>query len=318
MFEREREMSSSFMRLLNWYHACNSRSPYITNCTTGFLIASIGDFLCQRYFEHPNKLKTMMLNNIKIKVKDDLDAETGESWSSPSKLGEESINSSSGLPPSSSSGSVGLTRRTPSNLAYRGSKEDPEQIKQYDMNNDIEPSKTSDNQGLPLDFEWNSLRSLQMGLIRATVITPFVLFWYPLLQRLCPGTTLVRIAGRVILDQSIACPIVIVLVFTANTLMNQTIFHPNLKLSNLRQTWSQSISLEGLGDSLKNIIVTVGHQIEDRLWITWKTGIQYWSIVHCFTFGVVPLAHQALFAHFASVYWNAVLSYYANMRKEKK
>lgn len=55
-----------------------------------------------------------------------------------------------------------------------------------------------------------------MSVIRAVVITPFVLNWYPLLVYLSPGATLSRVAGRVLIDQSIGSPIVIALVFAAH------------------------------------------------------------------------------------------------------
>jgi hypothetical protein len=132
-----------------------------------------------------------------------------------------------------------------------------------------------------LPFQWDHQRTLNMALIRAFVITPFVLKWYATLVYLCPGTNFLRVVGRVMLDQSTGSPIVITLVFLSNSLLQNQIhqFFPRL--------YSEFFS-------------------------TWKSGLQYWSIIHLFNFKYIPLSHQPLFAHFASVYWNAVLSYYAN------
>eukprot|EP01039_Chlorochromonas_danica_P008236 gene8236-9083_t len=136
-------------------------------------------------------------------------------------------------------------------------------------------------------FSWNHSRSLDMGIIRAAVITPFVLRWYPFLVWACPGSGAVRVLGRVVIDQLIGSPSVIILVFMANATLQG--------------------DLRGLPDRLRQ-----------QFAVTWRTGLQYWPIVHSFNFGFVPLHHQPLFAHFASVYWNAVLSYYANLKDDER
>lgn len=130
-------------------------------------------------------------------------------------------------------------------------------------------------------FVWNGSRSVDMGIVRATVITPFIMQWYPILVRLCPGGTVLRVAGRAALDQCIGSPVVICLVFLANSLLSKT-------------------------------VPTLPRRLEEQFYPTWKTGLNYWPFVHMINFGFVPLAHQPLVAHFASIYWNAVLSYYSN------
>lgn len=132
-------------------------------------------------------------------------------------------------------------------------------------------------------FIWNKERSMKMGLIRAFVITPFVMFWYPFVTALSPGQTLLRILRRVFIDQCTGAPICIILVFLANALLN-------------------------------NELQNVGLQLQQQLYITWVTGLKYWPFVHIITFGVIPPPMQPLFAHFASVYWNAVLSFYSNKK----
>jgi protein Mpv17 len=168
--------------------------PFITNSITGFCIATIGDALCQRYFDNNKHQET----------------------------------------------------------------------------------------GKPLQQTWDVRRSLELGLIRATVITPFIHFWYPFLERASPGFTIFRVAGRVLIDQSIGAPITISMVFIAHSVMK--------------------------GD-LAGSMRKLRHQFID----TYTTGLRYWPIVHSINFSVVPLMHRSLFAHCASVYWMAVLSYYSNM-----
>jgi hypothetical protein len=132
-----------------------------------------------------------------------------------------------------------------------------------------------------ISFEWDKKRSFQMGFIRAAVITPFVLFWYPFITALSPGRSFFSILGRIVLDQSAGGPLVIGLVFSTNAFLNN-------QLSSVRQ------------------------QIIDQFYITWVSGLKYWPFVHIITFGVLPPIYQPLFAHVASVYWNAILSFYSN------
>jgi hypothetical protein len=134
-----------------------------------------------------------------------------------------------------------------------------------------------------LAFEWDKERSVRMGLIRAFVITPFVIFWYPFVTSLSPGQTFFRILQRVLIDSVTGSPIVISLVFAGNSVLN---------------------------NDLNNLFT----QFKQSFFETWLTGIKYWPFVHMITFGLVPPPFQPLFTHFASVYWNAVISYYSNKK----
>jgi hypothetical protein len=124
-------------------------------------------------------------------------------------------------------------------------------------------------------------RVVEMGLIRAAVITPFTLKWYTILARIAPGATLVSALKRVAVDQVIGSPIVISLVFTAKALL-------------AGEPWTAQ-------DTIKRSLVE-----------TWCVGLQYWPVMHTINFRFVPLMYQPLYASFVSLYWNAVLSYYAN------
>lgn len=133
---------------------------------------------------------------------------------------------------------------------------------------------------------WDSQRTLEMAFIRAAVVAPFVFFWYPFVMRAIPGRALHRVLGRVCFDQTFGSPMVVMMVFTASAL------------------------LQGRG------IAGALQRIREKGVRTWITGLYYWPFVHTINFGYVPGRHQPLFAHFASLYWNAVLSYYANVKLE--
>lgn len=122
-------------------------------------------------------------------------------------------------------------------------------------------------------------RTCEMGLIRAAVITPFVAVWYPALVAASPGTQWRHVLPRIMIDQIVGSPIVISLVFLSSAILK--------------------------GDSMQS----AQSRFNSQLLPTWKRGLQYWPIVHLITFGIVPLAHQPLWAHFASVYWMGCLSY---------
>lgn len=144
-------------------------------------------------------------------------------------------------------------------------------------------SDKRDRDGKTLNVpQWNVGRSLELGVVRTAVITPFIHFWYPFLERVCPGATVLRLAGRVLIDQGIGAPITISMVFVANS-------------------------------ALKGDIAGGVHRIKQQFVSVYTTGLRYWPLVHSINFSVVPMTHRSLFAHLASVYWMAVLSHYSNM-----
>jgi hypothetical protein len=124
-------------------------------------------------------------------------------------------------------------------------------------------------------------RSVELGLIRSFLITPFIIKWYPFLARISPGRNTTSVVKILLVDQFVGSPIVILMVFVAKAAIH---------------------------DELNSVV----HKIEQNFFATWITGFCYWPFVHSITFSVVPMVHQPLFAHIASIYWNAVLSFYAN------
>jgi hypothetical protein len=219
--EKKRMNVNAFQRAFSIYHSWTVKAPYISNCTTGFVIAVVGDLLCQRYFEYPARKERFIRENQQMLLQ--------------------------------------------SSLGTRDS---------------LLSSTTQDQY---LSFQWDINRSVQMGLIRALVVTPFVMFWYPFLFVLSPGTSFLRTVARVVIDQSISSPIVISLVFTSKAVLSRQ---------------------------------SVGHwltQLKEQFFTTWTTGLRYWPIVHMLTFSIVPSLYRPVWSHFASVYWNAILSYYSNI-----
>ena len=108
------------------YSSCVSRNPLLTNSITGFLIASTGDVICQKYEHNLN-------NNL--------------------------------YPKSSSSITTNLLPRHLRDTGETALKEV-----------DAAPS-----------FKINIKRTLDMGLIRALAVTPFVVNWYPVSHRATPS-----------------------------------------------------------------------------------------------------------------------------------
>lgn len=224
--------------VIKFYLDISARYPKLVNGTTGFSIAGLGDYLCQKYFEHPRKVESIIL---------------------PASVHAEDVNSVNTV------NTVNSTQNTFTHQTL------PHPV------GSIEQQLHTD----PTIFAWDKKRTLDMCLIRAFIITPFVIKWYQVLPRISPGLHLRSVLTRVLLDQAIGSPTVISLVFVASAI-------------------------------LKGDIHRLPSMFRNQFLDTWITGMGYWPFVHTFNFRFVPQQHQPLFAHVASVYWNAVLSYYSN------
>lgn len=154
------------------------------------------------------------------------------------------------------------------------------QIKNEISDKILENKEAAKNSKLP--SWWDPMRTVNINIIRCGVITPFVLAWYPTLLKLCPGQSVLRVLGRIAIDQSIGAPSCVFLVFVMNTILQF-------------ESFDQFVS-----------------RLKNQFFTTWFRGFQYWPFVHMINFGFVPLVYQPLFATLCSVYWNAVLSYYVN------
>lgn len=139
-------------------------------------------------------------------------------------------------------------------------------------------------QNMPL-YCWDQRRTLKMGICRAFGVAPFITWWFPVLASMFPSRSLSHITGRTVLDQTIGVPIGVTLVFSINLLMDGRLQH--------------------LPEKLKQDLVR-----------TWSKGLQFGPMVNLINFKFVPLEHQPVFAHCASIYWNSILSYYTNTRSK--
>ena len=122
-----------------------------------------------------------------------------------------------------------------------------------------------------------------MGLIRALIMAPFLQAYFPWLSRLVPGTTPPQVLKRVLADQAIGAPVSISMIFATACL------------------------IRGEPESIVP-------RIKSQLLPTWQSGAMYWPFVHSINFRYVPVPSQPLVAHVASVWWNVVLSYRANVK----
>lgn len=138
---------------------------------------------------------------------------------------------------------------------------------------------TNHNQNI--SWEWDFHRTIQMGVIRSVVIAPFIHYWYPFLVQLCPGNNIVNVFCRVAIDQTIGSILVLSTVFFIVSLLH--------------------------GD-----VLGAPRIIYASFFPTWIRGLQFWPLVNMINFRIIPVIYQPLIAHFASIYWNIVLSYYAN------
>ena len=106
-------------------------------------------------------------------------------------------------------------------------------------------------------------------------MAPFLHVYFPLLNRVFPGTSPLQVAKRVAADLCFAPPITLPLVFVA------------------------AACLQGKSE-------TAWPRIQQQVIPAWLNGALYWPLIHSFNFRLVAVANQPLVAHIASVPWNMV------------
>jgi hypothetical protein len=140
-------------------------------------------------------------------------------------------------------------------------------------------------------WEWNEGRSWELGVLRATLLGPWTHIYYPWLARVIPGPHLKHAMMRAGLDQFVGSPVVICLAWFGSDIYNGR--------------------YNDLNSLASNVKLTVG-RIIDQGPNAWLGGAKFWPFVHTINFRFVPQLHQPMFAHFFSIYWNAILSFYNN------
>ena len=139
-------------------------------------------------------------------------------------------------------------------------------------------------------WKWSMERSIELSVLRGTVLGPWTYIYYPWLARVIPGSGLKYAVARAALDQFVGSPVVIMLTFFCSDLYNGKYFNNNIN-SAFSNTYKK---------------------LRDQGPYAWQGGAKFWPLVHTFNFRFVPPLHQPIFAHVMSIYWNAILSFYNN------
>ena len=271
------------------YNAIAKARPLTTNAVLGFIIAGIGDVACQLYLEK-KRIGT-------------LDESIQSLFHHPSTISTAPSSSSSSARSTSSSistpGSTSSLSSTGSTLITTQDTNKDTSIVANHHNNTNPSSSSPHAHGMsavvlgedddvaddaPL---WNSRRTIEMSIIRAIVMGPFLQVYFPWLSKLVPGTTMPQVFKRVLADQLIGAPVSISLIFLAAATIR--------------------------GDPM-----SVVPRLQEQLLPTWQSGASYWPFIHSLNFKFVPVMHQPVVAHIASIWWNVILSYRANIKLENQ
>lgn len=132
-----------------------------------------------------------------------------------------------------------------------------------------------------VDEPYRLRRTMELALTRALFMGPFLTWYFPFLARLAPGTSTKQVVKRLAFDQMIGSPISITGTFVCVG------------------------ALQGKPE-------TILPRIREQLLPTMAAGACFWPFLHFANFKLVPVHHQALVAHTASLGWNAYISFQAN------
>ena len=138
-----------------------------------------------------------------------------------------------------------------------------------------------------MSLSWDKKRSLNLALIRGFLVVPFVVRWYAKLAELYPETTTISLLKRCLTNEVLGSPFMIALVFFGNAILTSNTPHKAL-YSFIDRYKKQGIS-------------------------TWISSFSFWPLCHILVTFRLPLHYQPLWASFAAVYWNAILSYHTNV-----
>lgn len=327
-------MSNFLNQAVIRYNTIAKARPLTTNAVLGFIIAGVGDIACQLYLEKKqlgtvDQILQSLLHQplsaaITVSSTSESTVTTTASNSTLPTLNSESpplssntsssatvpvsvpsssslsllpaSTSSSSSPPSSSSSPVEGVSTSSSSSSTSSSSSialssttvpvSPVSTIHPDHGHGISALVLGDNDDIADDAElWNARRTVEMSVIRAVIMAPFLQLYFPWLSRLVPGTTMPQVFKRVLADQLIGAPVSISLIFLAAATIR--------------------------GDP-----ANVVPRIQEQLIPTWQNGASYWPFIHSLNFKFVPVMHQPVVAHIASIWWNVVLSYRANIKLE--
>ncbi|RCV19938.1 hypothetical protein SETIT_4G016300v2 [Setaria italica] len=126
-----------------------------------------------------------------------------------------------------------------------------------------------------LNHDW--LRALRMASYGFLLYGPGSDAWYQFLDRCMPKQTFVNLSAKVILNQIVLVPCVIVMVFAWNYLWSG-------KLSELSSKYQN--------DAIPTLLY----------------GVRFWTPVSVVNFGMIPLHARVTFMSTCSIFWNFYLS----------
>jgi hypothetical protein len=129
---------------------------------------------------------------------------------------------------------------------------------------------------------YSARRTAEMAAVRAGFMAPFLTLYFPALARTVPGTGWRAVTARLVLDQALGAPLTISV------------------------TFALAAALQGRPE-------TALPRIQQQLLPTLATSVCFWPIVHSFNFRLMPVAHQPLVAHVASLFWNSYLAFASNV-----
>lgn len=128
-------------------------------------------------------------------------------------------------------------------------------------------------------------RSVELGLVRAFAMAPFLSVYFPFLNRMIPlpasGSTRPRVILRVLADQAFGAPVGLSLFFVGSGVVQGS-------------------------------LAQVPERLREQLLPCLGNSVMFWPFVHYFNFSYVPVVHQAGVAHLAGLLFSIILSYRAN------
>mmetsp|Transcript_1952 Transcript_1952/g.3109 ORF Transcript_1952/g.3109 Transcript_1952/m.3109 type:complete len:291 (-) Transcript_1952:154-1026(-) len=127
---------------------------------------------------------------------------------------------------------------------------------------------------------------LLMGLVGALIHAPWITFWFNLLESIRPGKHISDICTKIILDQSIGCPIYfLMLSFTTNILFFEI----------------ESFFCDQRRGQRKFIQNT--KKVTDGMWNAVKLSWTAWPLLHAINYSCVPLKRRRLVIQAGGLAW---------------
>lgn len=149
------------------------------------------------------------------------------------------------------------------------------------INTNKSNSNNSTNNTNPIPFKYNLHRTCRLGFYSCFIWSPATIYWFEFLVQLFPSSTLLSAIQRMLLDQLIWAPLVIITLFGTVGL------------------------LEGL--SLQMVIT----RIKLSFWSTLYSNWLLWPLVQLINMSIIPAEYRIILANTVNIPWTAYLAYKA-------